>query len=218
MKKSPVRETLEILRKTYPDAKIALDFGTNFQLLVAVILSAQCTDERVNKVTPPLFARFPEPKDFAQASQEEIEKYIFSTGFYRSKAKNIKGAATRIVNDFDGKVPANMIDLLSLPGVARKTANVVLHTGFGVSEGIVVDTHVARMSGRLGWVPRKMSDAKDAVKIEKELVEIIPRENWGKLSHLLIFHGRRICVARKPKCAVCPLNKICPSAKLFLSR
>ncbi len=218
MKKAPVPQTLEILKQTYPDAKIALDYKTNFQLLVAVILSAQCTDERVNKVTPPLFERFPKPKDFAQADQEEIEKYIFSTGFYKSKAKNIKAAAARITTEFSGEVPKNMIDLLSLPGVARKTANVVLHTAFGISEGVVVDTHVARIAGRLGWVTKKMSDAKDAIKIEKELIKIVPREEWGKLSHLLIFHGRQICIARKPKCAVCPLNQICPSAKLFLSR
>lgn len=218
MKKAPVLQTLEILNQTYPDAKIALDYQTNFQLLVAVILSAQCTDERVNKVTPPLFKRFPKAKDFAEADQEEIEKYIFSTGFYKNKAKNIKAAATRITTEFSGEVPKNMIDLLSLPGVARKTANVVLHTAFGISEGVVVDTHVARIAGRLGWVTKKMSDAKDAIKIEKELIKIVPREEWGKLSHLLIFHGRQICVARKPKCAVCPLNQICPAAKLFLSR
>lgn len=218
MKKAPVLQTLEILKQTYPDAKIALDYKTNFQLLVAVILSAQCTDERVNKVTPALFERFPGPKEFAKTDVTEIEKYIFSTGFYKNKAKNIKGAAVRIMNEFNGEVPKNMIDLLSLPGVARKTANVVLHTAFGISEGVVVDTHVARIAGRLGWVTKKMSDAKDAIKIEKELIKIVPREEWGKLSHLLIFHGRQICIARKPKCAVCPLKEICPSAKLFLSR
>lgn len=218
MKKAPVLQTLEILKQAYPDARIALNFETNFQLLVAVILSAQCTDERVNKVTPLLFKRFPGPKDFADAEQEEIEKYIFSTGFYRSKAKNIKGAAVKIVREFGGEVPSNMIDLLTLPGVARKTANVVLNTGFGISEGVVVDTHVARISGRLGWVSAKLSDAKNAVAIEKELMKIVPREEWEKLSHLMIFHGRQICVARRPKCPICPLNKLCPAAKLFLSR
>lgn len=205
-------ETIRILKKAYPDARIALNFGDNFQLLVAVILSAQCTDERVNKVTPALFKKYPAVRDFAKAGLGELEKMIYSTGFYRNKAKNIKAAAEKIVADFGGKVPDNMEDLLTLPGVARKTANVVLDSGFGKHEGIVVDTHVCRVSGMLGLVPMALSKAKNAVKIEERLMKIVPRKEWGKFAHLLVFHGRRICVARRPKCKICPLNKLCPSA------
>lgn len=203
---------IEILKKTYPEAKIALKFGDKFQLLVAVILSAQCTDKRVNMVTPALFKRFPRIGDFARCDINELEKLIYSTGFYKNKAKNIKAAAVKILSEFGGKMPNTMADLLKLPGVARKTANVILSNGFGKNEGIVVDTHVCRVSGLLGLVPMKLSKAKNAVKIEQKLMKIVPKEDWGDFSHLLIAHGRNICVARRPKCKVCPLNKICPSA------
>jgi endonuclease III len=212
--KEKVKKIIEILKKRYPEAKIALNFGDEFQLLVAVILSAQCTDVRVNKVTPALFERFPTVFDFAKCDLEELEKYIFSTGFYKNKAKNIKGAAQAIVEDFGGKVPDNMDDLLKLSGVARKTANAVLSSAFGKNEGVVVDTHVARICGLLGLVDMKLSKAKNAVAIEKILMEIVPKEDWGLFSHLIIFLGRELCIARRPKCNLCPLNKLCPSAKL----
>lgn len=209
-----IREIIKILKKTYPDARIALNFGDNFQLLVAVILSAQCTDKRVNMVTPALFKKYPAVYDFAKALVGDLEKMIYSTGFYKNKAKNIKAAAEKIVADFGGKVPDNMEDLLTLPGVARKTANVVLDSGFGKEEGVVVDTHVCRVSGMLGFVPMALSKAKSAVKIEERLMKIVPRKEWGKFAHLLVSHGRKICVARRPKCKICPLNKLCPSADL----
>lgn len=205
---------IRILKKQYPDSKIALNYNNIFQLVVAVILSAQCTDVRVNMVTPALFKRFPDSNDFAKCDISELEKMIYSTGFYKNKAKNIKGAAEKVMKDFGGKVPGTMAELLSLPGVARKTANVVLSSGFGRNEGIVVDTHVARICGLLGLVPKKMSDAKNAVKIEQILVKIIPQKDWGIFSFLMIDHGRAICIARRPKCWICPLNKICPSARV----
>lgn len=207
-------EIVRILKKQYPDSKIALNYGNLFQLVVAVILSAQCTDVRVNMVTPALFKRFPNAKDFAKCGIDELEKMIYSTGFYKNKAKNIKGAAEKVMKDFGGKIPGTMEELLTLPGVARKTANVVLSSGFGRNEGIVVDTHVARICGLLGLVPKKMSDAKNAVKIEQILMEIIPQKDWGIFSFLMIDHGRAICIARRQKCEICPLNKICPSAKI----
>ena len=209
-----VKINIEVLKKAYPDAKIALNFGDEWQLLVAVILSAQCTDVRVNMVTPPLFKRFPSVGDFADCEIEELEKLIYSTGFYRNKAKNIKSSAKMIVSDFGENVPNTMANLLKLPGVARKTANVVLHAAFGKTEGIVVDTHVARLAGRLGWVDKKLSDNKNAIKIETQMMELVPKRDWGNVAHLLIWHGRKICVARKPKCKVCPLNSMCPSAEL----
>ncbi len=212
--KTHAAEIIRILKKKYPDSKIALDYGNLFQLVVAVILSAQCTDVRVNKVTPALFKRFPEVEDFAECDVHELEKLIYSTGFYKNKAKNIKGAAQKIVKDFGGEVPGNMEELLSLPGVARKTANVVLSSGFGRNEGIVVDTHVARICGLLGLVPKKMSDAKSAVKIEQILVKLLPQKDWGIFSFLMIDHGRAICIARRPRCEICPLEKICPSARI----
>lgn len=209
-----IGQIIEILKGTYPEAKIALKFGDKFQLLVAVILSAQCTDKRVNMVTPILFKRFSRIEDFAKCNIAELEKLIYSTGFYKNKAKNIKAAAGKIITDFGGKVPDTMENLLKLSGVARKTANVILETGFGKNEGIVVDTHVCRISGLLGLVPMKLSKVKNAVKIEQQLMKIIPKSEWGKFAHLLIAHGRNICVARRPKCKVCPLNKLCPSADL----
>ncbi|MFH1284095.1 MAG: endonuclease III [Candidatus Peregrinibacteria bacterium] len=207
-----VNSVIRILKKEYPHAKIALHFKNIFQLLVVVILSAQCTDKQVNKISPALFAKFSTVKDFAQCDLHELEKYIRSTGFYKNKAKNIKGAAGKIISDFGGKVPDKMEDLLKLPGVARKTANVILSSGYGRNEGIVVDTHVIRLSGLLGFVPKALSEKKNAVKIEEKLMKIIPKSDWGDISHLLIFHGRNVCVARRPKCDICPLNKICPSA------
>jgi len=208
------KSIIRILKKQYPHSTIALDYGNLFQLLVSVILSAQCTDERVNKVTPALFQKFPNAKDFAKCDIHELEKMIYSTGFYKNKAKNIKGASQKVMSDFDGKVPGTMKELLTLPGVARKTANVVLSSGFGQNEGIVVDTHVARLAGLLGLVPKKLSETKNAVKIEEILVKIIPRKYWGIFAFLLIDHGRAICVARRPKCEICPLNKICPSSRV----
>jgi len=205
---------LDVLRNEYSGAEIALNFSNNWELLVAVILSAQCTDARVNMVTPPLFERFPTVQDFAECELEELEKLIYSTGFYRSKARNLRGAAARIVAEFGGMVPRTMKDLLSLPGVARKTANVILHTAYGIREGITVDTHVARIAGKLRYVPKKMADGKKAVQIERKLMKIVPREDWGVFTHWIINHGRKVCVARKPKCKSCVLNKLCPSAEL----
>lgn len=212
--KKRIPKIIQILKKQYTDAKVELNFGDNFQLLVAVTLSAQCTDERVNKVTPALFKRFPKVQDFAQCRVDELERLIYSTGFYKNKAKNIKAASQKIAAEFGGKVPGRMEDLLKLPGVARKTANVILNAGFGRSEGIVVDTHVARVSGMLGLVDMKLSKAKNAVKIEQRLMEMVPRGVWGKFAHLLVWHGRRICIARKPKCEICPVRGLCPNARV----
>jgi endonuclease III len=206
------------LKKQYPDAGIELDFGDTFQLLAAVILSAQCTDVRVNKVTPALFKALPKIEDYVECKTEDLEKLIFSTGFYKNKTKSIKGAAERVLSDFGGKVPGTMNELLTLPGVARKTANVILNEAFGKSVGVVVDTHVIRISGLLGLVSKKFVAVKNAVKIEAELIKIVPKKDWRNISHLLIWHGRRICIARKPQCDVCPLNKICPSSTVTAQR
>ena len=195
------------LKKAYPDAKCALNHGNPLKLLVATILSAQCTDKRVNEVTKTLFRKYKTPQAYADAPQEELENDIRSTGFFRNKAKNIRAACAKIISDFDGKVPRTMKQLLTLPGVARKTANCVLGTAFGVADGIVVDTHVIRLSGRLG-----LTKHKSPVKIERDLIEIVPQDEWILLSHLLIFHGRAICNARKPDCKNCPLATLCPSA------
>lgn len=197
------------LHAEYPDACCALDHRNALELLVATILSAQCTDERVNKVTPALFARYPDARAFAEADRAELEEMIHSTGFYRNKAKNIQEACARIVEVYDGQVPATMDDLLSLAGVARKTANVVLGTAFHIAEGIVVDTHVKRLAQRLG-----LSTQNDPDKIERDLQAITPREEWIALSHLLIFHGRRVCDARKPNCSGCVIRHLCPAAQV----
>ncbi|MBI5628848.1 MAG: endonuclease III [Candidatus Rokubacteria bacterium] len=199
------------LKRAHPDATCALRHGDPFQLLVATILSAQCTDERVNVVTPPLFARFPDARAMKDADSEELEGIIRSTGFYRNKAKSIRGAAERIVEAYGGEVPETMDGLLTLPGVARKTANVVLGVGYGVADGIVVDTHVGRLTRRLG-----LSRGKTAGQVEQDLMKIVPRSEWIGFAHLLIFHGRRICAARNPKCGICPVREVCPSAPLFL--
>ena len=195
------------LKKAYPDADCALRHGDPLKLLVATILSAQCTDKRVNLVTKTLFKKYKTPGDYASASQRTLENEIRSTGFFRNKAKNIRGACAKIISDFDGKVPHTMSQLLTLPGVARKTANCVLGNAFGLAEGVVVDTHVIRLSGRLG-----LTKHKEPVKIERDLVAIVPPEEWILFSHLLIFHGRAVCSARKPDCDNCPLAKLCPSA------
>ena len=204
-KKKRTARITTVLKKLHPDAKTALHHRNPLQLLVATILSAQCTDVRVNIVTKDLFKKYKSAADFAKARQEVFEQEIRTTGFYRNKAKNIIATAKKLIDDFGGKVPDNMEDLLSLPGVARKTANVVLGDAFGKSEGIAVDTHVRRLSGRLG-----LSKHEDPVKIEKDLMELVPRKNWAIFSHLLIFHGRRVCTARKPKCDECGISKLCP--------
>lgn len=197
---------VELLKKTYPGAKCSLDFKTPHQLLVATILSAQCTDERVNKVTPGLFEKYRNPEDFAKVSQEELENDIRSTGFFRNKAKAIREASRKIMGQHEGKIPERMEDLTELPGVGRKTASVVLGTAFGKAEGIVVDTHVARLSQRLG-----LTRNREPLKIEQDLMKIIDKSNWIILSHLLIDHGRAICRARKPDCKNCVLSPDCPS-------
>jgi endonuclease-3 len=198
---------LATLDELYPEATCELDFKTPFQLLIATILSAQCTDKRVNMVTPTLFARWPDPQSMAGADPRQLEEVIKSTGFFRNKAKSILGAARALCEDYDGVVPDQMEELLPLPGVARKTANVVLGTAFGKNEGVVVDTHIARLSQRL-----HLSSESDPVKIERDLMEVLPRDKWTKVGHQLIWHGRRVCFARKPACGACALAPHCPSA------
>lgn len=200
------------LRRAYPDAACALAHHDPFQLLVATILSAQCTDARVNMVTPGLFAAYPDAPAMSRAGQEELEGIIRSTGFYRNKAKSIRGASARLVEAFGGRVPRTMDELLTLPGVARKTANVVLGVGYGIADGIVVDTHVERLSRRLGLGKGKNPEA-----IEEALMRVVPRSRWIEFSHLLIHHGRQVCRARKPACGRCPVAALCPSARWFLA-
>lgn len=205
-KKKKATEILTILKQLYPTATCSLNHDTPLQLLVATILSAQCTDERVNKVTPALFERFPDAQSFAKADREEIENLIRSTGFYRNKAKNIQNACIRIVNDFDGKVPQTMTELLTLAGVARKTANVVLAHAFGIIEGVTVDTHVKRLSNRLG-----LTKSANPIQIEKDLMKLLPQPEWENFSISIIYHGRAVCNARKPRCTECTLSHLCPS-------
>lgn len=200
-------EVMRRLERVYPRAQIALNFSSPLELLVATILSAQSTDIGVNKVTPALFARYKTAADYAGADVSELENLVKSTGFYHNKAKNIMGAAKVLVRDFKGKVPRTMAEMITLPGVARKTGNVVLYNAYGVIEGIAVDTHVIRLSNRL-W----LSHEKDPAKIEKDLMKQVPKGQWGSFAYLLIDHGRAICIARKPKCDLCVLNDICPSA------
>jgi endonuclease III len=195
------------LAAAYPDAECALVHHSPWELLVSTILSAQCTDERVNRVTPALFAKYPRPEDFLAAPVEELEQAIHSTGFFRNKAKSIRGAAQLVVERFGGELPRTMAEMLTLPGVARKTANVVLGTAFGLAEGIAVDTHVRRLSGRLGLTLHE-----DPVKIEQDLMALVPREQWISLSHRLVLTGRPVCHARKPECGRCSLVDLCPSA------
>lgn len=213
----PKAQALAIVKglgKVYPQAKVELDFHGVWELMVAVILSAQCTDVRVNKVTPDLFKKYPTIESFAGADLRELEQNIYSTGFYKNKARNIKSAAAKIIADFGEKVPSKMSELLTLPGVARKTANVILSAGFGKNEGVVVDTHVIRLSGLLGLAKAKDAKAKNAVNIEKTLMALVPKKNWAKFSNMLIWHGRRVCIARRPRCEMCVLNKICPSSRV----
>lgn len=200
-------EILVRLQREYPNATCSLNYETPVQLLVATILSAQCTDERVNKVTPALFERFPDAPSLAGCDRAELETLIRSTGFFRNKAKNIQGACDKIVREFGGRVPQQMEKLLSLPGVARKTANVVLAHGFGILQGVTVDTHVKRLSGRLGLTERA-----DPVRIERDLMKLIPQPDWENWSIRLIYHGRAVCKARKPLCANCLLSDLCPAA------
>ena len=209
------RRTAEIIRrlkKAYPDAHCALNHSNAFELLVATILSAQCTDERVNIVTADLFRKYRSPSDLLNADPSELEKDIHSIGFFRNKTKNIQGACHRIIDEFGGKVPETMDELLSLPGVARKTANVVLGNAFGVASGVVVDTHVSRLSQRLGLTKNEPPE-----KIEKDLIALVPKKHWIMFPHWLITHGRRVCQARKPRCRECVLSNICPSYDEFVS-
>ncbi len=199
----------DLLYEEYPDAHCALDFVDPYQLAVATILSAQTTDERVNSVTPELFRRYPKPEALAAASQEDVEELIRSTGFFRNKARSIIGFARAVVAEHGGRVPRTLEELTALPGVGRKTANVILGNAFGVAEGVVVDTHVKRLSQRLA-----LSRENTAVKIERDLMEIFPRERWTMLSHLLIWHGRRVCDARKPRCEACVVSHLCPSSRV----
>jgi endonuclease-3 len=204
---------LKGLRAGYPDADCALRHNSAYELLVATILSAQCTDERVNMVTPELFRRYPHPAALATAQPDDLEALIRSTGFFRNKTKSLLGMAQTICERFDGEVPQTMDDLLTLPGVARKTANCVLGTWFRHNVGVVVDTHVGRVALRLGLSDNARDD-KDAVRIERDLMDLFPRRSWTYLAHALIWHGRRVCAARRPKCGECVLMKDCPSAEL----
>ncbi|MCP4418122.1 MAG: endonuclease III [Chloroflexi bacterium] len=205
-----VQTVLQRLQAAHPDAHCELNYETPLQLLVATILSAQCTDVRVNMVTPALFAKYPDTAAFAAANRTELEEAIRSTGFFRQKAGFIQETAVSLLQNHGGQVPDEMAQLIKLKGVARKTANVVLGEIYGKSEGITVDTHVKRIATKLGLT----SSDKNPVKVERELIEIIPREHWINISHLLIFHGRRVCIARRPDCPNCTLNDICPSAEL----
>jgi endonuclease-3 len=193
------------LTKNYPNVRCELDYNSAFQLLVATVLSAQCTDKRVNQTTPALFKKYPNPKKMAKADLKDIQRLVKSTGFFRAKAKNIKGLSNIIVEQFDSNVPSNLEDLITLPGVGRKTANVVLGHAFGVP-GITVDTHFGRLSRRFGW-----SKQNDPVKVEFDVGELIAEKEWTNLSQRMIWHGRRVCHARKPACGACPLAKLCPS-------
>jgi len=199
----------ELLEEEYPDAHCALDHRDAYELTVATILSAQCTDERVNMVTPELFRRWPEAADLAQARPEELEEVIHSTGFFRNKAKNLIGMAEAVVERHGGEIPRTMKELHALPGVGRKTANVILGNVFGIDEGVVVDTHVKRLAGRM-----KLTRETDPVKVERDLMKLFERERWTMLSHLLIFHGRQVCAARTPRCEACAVSHLCPSSRV----
>ena len=207
--KSHALEILGRLKSEYPDAHCELDFSNPLQLLIATILSAQCTDKRVNLVTPDLFRALPDAPALAAADPEKVEDFIRTTGFFRNKTKSLLGMAAAVTERHGGNVPSTMEELVALPGVGRKTANVILGNAFGMNEGVVVDTHVGRLSVRLG-----LTSETDPVKVETALMPLFPRDAWALLSHLLIFHGRRICIARNPKCADCVLNDICPSSRV----
>jgi endonuclease-3 len=201
---------MELLEKEHPDAKVALHYSNPLELLVATILSAQSTDETINKVTKTLFKKYAKPEDYANADLKELEQDVRSTGFYHNKAKNLQNSAKMLVEKYNSKVPNTMEELVKLPGVARKTANIVLTNAYGVIAGVAVDTHVRRLAQRLG-----LSENNDPNKIEKDLMKLVPKDKWMRITDLLIFHGRRVCTAKKPNCAGCVLNKICPSAFTF---
>jgi len=209
--KQRAAEIIKRLKKAYPDAHCALNHSNAFELLIATILSAQCTDERVNIVTADLFRKYHGPEDYLKVEQTELEKDIHSTGFFRNKSKNIQGACRRLIDEFGGQIPRSMDEILTLPGVARKTGNVVLGNAFGIASGIVVDTHVGRLSQRLG-----LTTNENAEKIENDLLQLVPKRYWIMFPHWLITHGRQICTARKPKCRQCVLANICPSYKVFV--
>lgn len=213
VRRKRVEGILPVLRKTYPHAKCSLDHRTALQLLVATILSAQCTDERVNLVTPGLFRKYKSAEDYASAPEDQLGQEIRSTGFFRNKARSIRAMAASLVQSHRGQVPKTMDELTALAGVGRKTANVVLGNAFGQNVGIVVDTHVTRLSQRL-----ELTAQVDPKKIEVDLMEVVPREDWTLWSHLLIFHGRRICIARQPRCEQCPILNLCPSGPRILAQ
>jgi endonuclease III len=208
-KKQRALEILLRLKRLYPEAPCSLDFANPLQLMIATMLAAQCTDERVNLVTPALFAAYPDVHAFAEADIADLEQLVKSTGFYRNKAKNIRAACQRIITEYNGEVPPRMDDLVTLPGVARKTANVVLAHGFGINGGVTVDTHVKRITNRLG-----LTQHADPVKIERDLIKLLPQPDWENWSIRLVYHGRAVCNARNPKCGVCDLADLCPSAKV----
>lgn len=199
-----IKNIIKTLKELYPDAKCSLDFSTPFEMLVSVMLSAQCTDDRVNKTTPAIFAKYNTPKDFASIDINILEDLIHPCGFYKNKAKNIKACSQKILSDFNGEVPKTMEELLTLPGVGRKSANVVLLEAFNIPYGIAVDTHAKRISNKLG-----LSNESDPEKVEQDLLKIVPKENIRDINHLFIWHGRNTCIARKPKCDECKLNKYC---------
>jgi endonuclease-3 len=208
--KQRTQKIIELLEKQYPNAKTALNYTNPLEILIATMLSAQTTDVTVNIVTQKLFKKYRTAEDYAKADIKELEQDIHSTGFYHNKARNLQKCCQLLIEKFHSQVPKTMDELLELPGVARKTANIVLYNAYGVTAGIAVDTHVTRLSARLG-----LTEQKDQNKIERDLMAITPKEKWMKLTDLLIFHGRQICMAKKPKCAACVLNKICPSAFCF---
>ena len=207
-KRARIRPVIERLESAHPDAKIALRSQSPLQLLVAVMLSAQTTDVNVNKVTPALFAKYRRPEDYLAASPEELERDIYTTGFFRQKAKSLRGTMKMLAEEFDGEVPRSVDELVRLPGVARKTANVVA-AELGNPEGIVVDTHVRRLSQRLGFTKQE-----NPAKIERDLMKLVPREDWGRFPHLLIWHGRRVCIARRPLCETCVISDLCPASRV----
>ncbi len=203
-KKNDAIKIIDILKEYYPDATCSLDFKTPFQMVVATILSAQCTDERVNKTTPSIFQYYSAPEDFANMDIEKLEELIHPCGFYKNKAKNIKACSQKIISDFNGEVPKTSDELMSLPGVGRKTANVVMLEAFGIAQGIAVDTHAKRISNLIG-----LSNESDPLKIEQDLLRLFPKEYLKDINHLLVWHGRNICIARKPKCDICPIKNYC---------
>ena len=206
-------EIIKLLKRAHPDAKCALNHSNAFELLIATILSAQCTDERVNIVTADLFRKYRKPEDYLKVRDTELQKDIKTTGFFRNKTKSIQGACKVLIEEFGGEVPRTMEELLRVPGAARKTSNVVLGVAYGIAKGVVVDTHVSRLSQRL-----KLTRQKDPVKIEQDLMELVPRKDWIIFSHLLIFHGRRVCKARRPLCEECAVERLCPSSMLKTGR